>query len=172
MKRRDILVSLAIIAAALLACYFVFRQEGAIVIETPGTELRLDRPFFGGTTLKSSQDPVTMPARAYRPRQLAIATQAAGDTWKLTSSGPWGGLASIRVAPGRTTSLQVGPPLQILPKVSAGSGRAYVELQIFGCAGERYSNVIEKNGARILAPRLKIVDEEGTVLVDDRFQYG
>ncbi|MBN1362791.1 MAG: hypothetical protein JW993_19490 [Sedimentisphaerales bacterium] len=172
MKRRDILISLAIIAAALVACYLVFQQEGNVEIVTPGVLLTLNRPFFGEMTLTSAQGPVRVPARAYFPRSLGLTAHANGSTWSLSSTGPWGDLARVKVKPGRTTSLAVGPPLRIVPKVDIGPYQAYIDLQIFGGAGERYRNVIVKDGRSLPAPELKIVNEEGSVLVTDKFQYG
>jgi hypothetical protein len=172
MKRRDVLISIAIVVAALLACYFVFRQTGCIEIETPGVELRLQRAFFGQVTVTSLQDPLGLPARVYTPQSLTIMKHADGDTWKLTSSGPWGDLARIKVAPGRTTSLAVGPPFRIAPKADVGGGKGYVELQILGRAGERYDNVIRRNGSRIPPPKVRILDENGNVLASGQFAYG
>jgi hypothetical protein len=172
MKRRDILISLAIIAMSLLACYVLFRQEGRVEIETPGADLSLRGTFFGGTVVSSSRGPASLPARVYTPQSLAITARDGESVWKLTSSGPWGDLAKIKVTPGGTTSLTVGPPLRIAPRIDVASGRGFIELRILGCSGERYSNVVLKNGSRMPAPGLKIIDEEGTVLVDSRFQYG
>jgi hypothetical protein len=172
MKRRDILISIAIIAAALLACYFVFRQTGHVEVETPGVELRLQRAFFGQVTVTSLQDPLELPARIYRPQGLTITKRVNGDTWKLTSGGPWGDLAKIKIAPGRTTSLTVGPPFRIVPKADIRAGRGYVELRILGCSGEKYSNVILKNGSRIPPPKLKVLDPDGNVLASGQFAYG
>ncbi len=172
MKRRDVLISIAIIAGALLACYLVFRQEGRIVVDAPGVELRLGRAFFGETTVSSSQGPLSLPARVYRPQSLVINAHANGETWRLSSHGPWGDLARIKVVPGSTTSLAVGPPLRIVPKVDVRGGGGYVELRILGRAGEKYSNVILRNGKRLPPPGVKILDEDGDTLASGHFAYG
>lgn len=163
---------MAIIVASLLACYLVFRQEGRLEIATGGVELRLGRASFGETTLRSSEGPVSLPARAYTPRGLMVRAHAADDTWQLTSGGPWGDLARIKVTPGTTTSLAVGPPLRIAPRVDVTRSRGYVELRILGRSGEKYSNVVLKNGRRMPAPRLKVLDRDGKVLASGRFAYG
>jgi hypothetical protein len=172
MKRRDILISIAIVATALLACYFLFRQTGYIEIETPGVDLRLQRAFLGGGSITSRHGRVELPARVYRPRRLTVTGTLNGDTWRLTGSGSWGDLARIKVVPGQTTSLAVGPPFRIAPRTDVKGGGGYIELRILGRAGERYSNVIMKNGHRMPAPRLKILGEDGNVLASGQFAYG
>jgi hypothetical protein len=172
MKRRDILISLAIIVGLLLACYFLFQQTGHVVIETPGAELRLQRAFFSQATFEASEDPVKLPARAYTPQSLTLTRQVGDDTWKLTSSGPWGNLAKIKVTPGKTTSLALGPPLRITPRVGVIGRKVSVGLRILGRSGERYSNIVLKNDKRVPAPRVKIVDREGNVLASGSFSYG
>jgi len=47
-----------------------------------------------------------------------------------------------------------------------------IGLVLAGPDGQRYQPVVVKGGTRLLAPRLRIVDESGKVLLDDSFRYG
>jgi hypothetical protein len=90
----------------------------------------------------------------------------------MWSRGPWGQLSRIRIGRHETTAIELGPPLLVKPEVEIHGRQVTVNLGIFGRSGERYTNLICKNDRRIEAPGMKIVDEAGTVLVADKFQYG
>ena len=171
MKRRDILISIAIVVATLLAGYFALRQTGYVIIEPAGATLQLQGVLFGGA-VEASGDPVELTVRAYRPGRLTISGELEGDRWTLTSTGPWGDLERIKVAPGNTTSLKVGPPFRVEPLVGVSGNGGRVQLRILGCAGEQYSNVITRAGRRGTAPKVTIVDREGNVLSTGHFAYG
>ena len=47
-----------------------------------------------------------------------------------------------------------------------------IGLVLAGRNGERYQPTILKGGSRLAAPKLRIVDETGKVLLDDSFRYG
>ncbi len=111
MKKRDIWISVAIIATAVLAFYFYSQGKGQIKIDADGAEvtLRVRRGWFSDRALIRSKDgPVTMRARIYRPQRLSISTKQDGDTWLLYSSGPWGELSTIKVRKDNTTVLELG----------------------------------------------------------------
>jgi hypothetical protein len=95
-----------------------------------------------------------------------------GDRWQMVSRGPWGELETIRVEPGISTELKVGPPLTVKTNVATKDEVVSVGLSIFGQAGERYNPGVQKNGQRQPAPELKIVDEAGKVLATGNFAYG
>jgi hypothetical protein len=176
MKKRDILISIAIIVAAALFLFSHSRGKGQIKIDAGDADatLRLRRAWFPKDVLiKSGYEPVvTMPARVYRPKRLSISTKQDGDTWLLYCNGPWGKLSKILVKNNDTTVLKLGPPIQIKSVVNHAGSRVFIDFNIIGKAGEHYNGVVMRNNKRIPAPKVKIIDEVGTVLATGNFEYG
>ena len=172
MKIKSIVVAVLIIAAIVLTLLVIDRSKGYIVVETDGAELELTGGLFTSLTVRSGGEPLEIPAKSYTPRRIRLTAKKDNDTWQLDSVGPWGELAGFRVEGGKTTTLQFGPPFKIKPQTSVNDRNVRVNLAIFGKAGERYRNVVLKNGNRVTAPQVKIIDQDGKVLVSGRFQYG
>jgi len=173
--KKSIWVSIAIVVAACLAVYIYFhlQPKGFIKIDAAGAELKLQGGSFGRTKTASSTGPVTVSTGTYRPQHLVITTGQNGDRWQIESRGPWGKLEQIKVKENQTTILELGPPFIIKPEVSKNSPQQVsVGLSIVGQAGEQYRNVVTKNNQRVPAPKVKIVDESGTVLAAGSFEYG
>lgn len=174
MKKRDILISIAIIAAALLLLFLYSQGKGRIKIDAGGadTTLRLSNNWLSTTTISSGIGPATISARLHRPRWLKVSMQQGGDTWQLESRGPWGELSKILVKNNDIAVLKLGPPFQIKPKVRRTGSRVSIDFAIMGQAGERYRNSIMLNNRRVPAPKVKIVDEAGSVIASGKFAYG
>jgi hypothetical protein len=169
MKKRDVLVSAAIIAIALGSTLALMQRKGRIAFSTPGAQLQLQGLLFG-MTLASSQQPIEVPARTYTVRRLVLTANQDGQVWQMTSQNPWG---RIKVQPGTTTAVkQCGPPFEIVPQISIHRGIANVDFSIIGQGGERYSKVVTKNGKLVPAPRVEILDEQGRTLASGQFEYG
>ena len=101
-----------------------------------------------------------------------ISTKQNGDTWLLYSNGPWGDLSRIKVKNNETPVIRLGPPFQIKPKVQYAGSRVFIDFNIVGKAGEHYRNVIMQNNKRAPAPKVKIIDEAGSILATGNFEYG
>jgi len=174
MKKRDIWISVAIVAAAVLLLFLSSQGKGQIKIDAGGavTTLRLSNNWLSKTTISSGAEPATVSARLHRPQWLKISMQQGGDTWQLETRGPWGDLSTIRVKNNDTTVLQLGPPFQIKPEVRHTGSRVSIDFNIIGKAGEHYRNVIMQNNKRAPAPKVKIIDEDGNVLASGKFEYG
>jgi hypothetical protein len=175
MKKKDIWISIAVIAVAALVLRLYLRQEGQIKIDTPGVKMRLRAGWFGRTSVQSGSDPVAASARAYRPQRITIEAKQGNDIWRIVSSrGPWGDLAKIKVGSNKTTVVELGPPFVVKPQIHRLRGRSQlgIGLAIVGKAGEHYSSRITKNGRHLPAPRLRVVDERGNVLASGKFEYG
>jgi len=172
MKKKYLFIS--IIIAACLAFYFWPRQKGYIEIDTSGipATLRLHHGPFSRTTVSSDKQPSAIRVDLYYPQLLQLRGGQDGDTWQIDSSGPWGRLENIRVNKNETTVLKLGPPLLVKTNVTNRNSLVLIAFSITGQAGERYGNVITKNGLRASTPELKIIDEAGKVLAAGRFQYG
>ena len=77
------------------------------------------------------------------------------------------------IDPEETTSIKLGPPFLIKTDIQkASSGTIYITPVILGCAGEEYALGRHHTINRTPQPTFKIIDEAGTVLVDDSFEYG
>ena len=174
MKKRDILISVAIIAAAVLLLFLSSQGKGLIQIDAGGavTTLRLSSSWLGNATINSGARPSKVSARLHRPQWLKLSMQQGSDTWRLESRGPWGNLSTISVKNNDTIVLQLGPPFQIKPKVQKTGSRVSIDFDIIGKAGEHYRNVITRTNQRIPAPKVKIIDEAGNILASGKFEYG
>jgi hypothetical protein len=172
MKNRYALLLFGVAAGAVALSYQFARQEGSLAVQTPGVVLQVKSGFGHSTTLRSESGPVTLSTRACRPTSLELRWKQGEDTWQMWSKGPWGQLSRIRVDRHQTTTVELGPPLLVKPEVAIHGRLVDVSLGIFGRSGEKYTNLICMNDRRIKAPRIEIVNEAGTVLVADQFQYG
>jgi hypothetical protein len=120
-----------------------------------------------------------LPAGKYQGTQAAFEKKdAAGDTWSFSCTlnasldYPLGPLRFFVIEPGQTTRLRIGPPFIVTDQAQQSGREVSLSPVLTGCGGERYQASTQRNGQRIPAPTFKIVDEKGTVLVADKFQYG
>jgi len=103
---------------------------------------------------------------------------ASGDVWSFTSDvssafARLGPLNFFVIEPEQTTRVRVGPPLVVTADVrQVGTGTVEISPIITGCGGEHYQADFRRNWRRPSERLFKIVDEKGTVLVADKFQYG
>ena len=174
MKKRDIWISLAIIAVAVLLLLISLQKKGQIKIDAGGAvaAMQANSNWLGKTMIISEDRPCEVSARLHRPRWLKLSVQQGTDTWRLESRGPWGDLSTIRVKSNDTTVLKLGPPFRIKPKVRFTGTKVSIDFNIIGQAGEHYRNSIIQNNKRAPAPKVKIIDRDGSVLARGKFAYG
>jgi len=176
MKKRDIWISVAIIAAAVLILMLFSGSsgKGQIKIDASGAvaELQLAGGLFSKATINSAAEPPIVSAQAHRPEQLSLSMKQGGDTWRIESRGPWGKLSTISVNNNETTVLRLGPPFVIKPGVRKSGSNVSIDFAIIGQASEQYQNVVRKNNRTVPAPKATIIDEAGNVLASGRFEYG
>ena len=174
MKKRDIWISVAIIAAAVLLLYSYSQETGQIKIDAGGAvaTLQLRSSWLGKATISSGAEPSTVSVRAHRPVQLSLSMKQGGDTWQIDSRGPWGKLSKISVNKNDTTVLKLGPPFLIKPGVRKSGSNVSIDFAIIGQASEQYQSVIRKNNRSVPAPKAKIIDETGNVIASGKFEYG
>jgi hypothetical protein len=154
-------------------------QLGALVIEPNDTtaELKLWSDA-ADQCLRGRQ--WQLPAGKYLGTHAAFKKKdAAGNVWSFAcdlnggpAHYPLGPLKFFAIAPGQPTRLRVGPPFVVTTEVRKIGTELSIQLVLIGCGGERYQASVQRNGQRVPEPAFKIVDEEGTVLVADKFQYG
>ncbi|MGE5293191.1 MAG: hypothetical protein ACM3VT_00030 [Solirubrobacterales bacterium] len=93
-------------------------------------------------------------------------TDAGGTEWTLTQAS---GLPIAKDANG----VQPKPVIVVKTDVfQTGAQDVLIGLVLTGRNSERYQPTIVKGGSRLAAPKLRIVDEAGKVLLDDSFKYG
>ena len=176
MKKRDVWISVAIIAAAVLILMLFSGSsgKGQIKIDAGGAvaELQLVGGLFSKATINSGAEPTKVSAKAHRPVQLSLSMKQGSDTWQINSSGPWGKLSTITVKNNETSALKLGPPFLIKPGVRKSGSNVSVDFAITGQASEQYQNVVRKNNRTVPAPKAKIIDEAGNVLASGGFEYG
>jgi len=174
MKKKDIWISLAIIACSGLALLYYTQRKGYVGIDAGGADavLQLNSSLFANTTINSGAEPAAISARIHRPQFLSLSMNQDGHTWKIESRGPWGDLSKIKVRNDEATALRLGPPFLIKPKIRKNESLLYIDYAIIGQAGEQYENFITKNNRAVTGAKIKIVDETGNVLESGKFKYG
>lgn len=173
MKKRDMWISIAVVAAAVLPMFFYSRGEGRINVDAGGAdaELNLRHSFFKSSMIRSAE-PAIARAGVYRLKRLSLSMEQDGRTWRVQSNGPWANLPRVRVRNSETTTLKLGPPFIIRPTIRRDIVSVHVEFEIFGQAGERYEKFALKDNSVVRKAGIKIVDEKGNILQTGKFRYG
>lgn len=173
MKRKDILISLAIIATCTVF-YGLYSFTNTLVhgyIELDSGDavalLKIRGNFFSKDIEISNSEPAQINNRILRPQSLTISKIQNSNAIQLVSYGPWGDLSRIKIKNNETLSLKLGPPLIIKPKVVNYPGQVAVDFSVIGQAGEKY-----KIPRLSPAPKVKIMDENGNIIASGSFTYG
>jgi len=174
MKKKDILISLAIIAASGLSLLYYTQRKGYVGINAGGANavLQLNSSWLVHTTITSCVEPTAISAQIHRPRLLSLSMGQDGHTWRIESRGPWGDLSTIKVRNNEATALRLGPPFLIKPEINKNGTIISIGCAIIGQAGEQYENFITKDNQVVTGAKFKIVDETGKVLKSGSFEYG
>jgi len=170
MKKKDIWLSLTMIAASVFFISFYTQRKGYIEIDTDGAiaSLELRSNLFGSATITSDSGPTVVRAIPHRPKFLKITGMQGGPAFRLESYGPWGKLSKIDIRKNKTKVLRLGPPFIIKPGVhTTGSRARTIDFTITGQAGERYR--INRSAP---VPKIKIIDEQGNTLASGNFGFG
>ena len=174
MKKKDIWISLAIIAASGLSLLLYMQRKGFVGINSGGAhaELHLRNSWLTSAIITSVKEPAAISARIYRPHFLSLSMKQDGQTWGLTCFGPWGDLSKIKVRNNEATALRLGSPFLIKPMVRKNGSLLHVDFAIIGQAGEQYRNFITKDNKPVVGAKIKIIDEAGNNLESGKFKYG
>jgi hypothetical protein len=122
-----------------------------------------------------------LPAGRYKAIYATLRkTDPAGDVWtfngdtRVDSAQGYvrlGPLDSFEIRPGESTTLRLGPPFAIKTRVEkTGSGPVRIEAILTDSGGAEYRMDFRRNGEPPAERPFKIVDEKGTVLVEDAFK--
>ena len=173
MKRKDILISLAIIVASISA-FFVYSftnslVHGYIKLDSGDARatLKLRGNFFTGDFSISENETVLINSRITRPTSLTIFQTQDSNSLKLVSYGPWADLSRIKIKNNETKTIRLGPPLIIKPAITKNANIVDVDFLLVGQAGERYQVPTTKK-----TPTIKFMDENGKILASGKFSYG
>jgi hypothetical protein len=154
-------------------------QFGSLVLESNDVDAELRLWSDAADQHLSLGRQWQLPAGEYKGTHAILAmVDASGDVWTLSSNSSsaftrLGALEHFTIQPDQTTSIRIGPPFVVKADIQpAGSERVSISPVLVGCGGEEYTAVCQQGRQRPSPIAFKIVDEEGTVLVTDRFQYG
>ncbi len=174
MKKKDISISLAIIAASGLTLLYYSQRKGFVGIDAGGAEavLNLSSSWLASARIASDEEPAAISARIYRPQLLSLSKGQDGHTWRIESRGPWSDISKIKVRNNEATALRLGPPFLIKPEVKKNGPIISISYAIIGQAGEQYQNFITKDNQAVTGVKIKIVDEAGNILKSGSFRYG
>ena len=140
MKKRDILISLAVIGASIVAVWTCLQMKGQVRIDVVGAEaiLQLKDGWLGQTAVTSRLQTSDLRTGVYNARRVTVSTEQNGQTWRIESLGPWGELSRIRIKRNETTTLRLGPPFLVKPQINRTGSVVSVGYSIVGQAGEHY----------------------------------
>jgi hypothetical protein len=174
MKKKDIWISLVIIAVSVGVLYFYTQRTGYIRLDSGEAKATLDlrSSLLSKESVCSGRQPEMVRARIHRPRHLRLSIDQGGHNYFILSQGPWGELSKIKVKNNQTAILRLGPPLKIIPKIQKRNSVVEIQYDIVGHAGERYEKFVRKNNRAVARASLKIVDEAGNVLESGKFKFG
>lgn len=174
MKKKDIWISLVIIAAAGLTFVFYSQRKGFVKIDAGGANavLRLRSNLLGHKIITSGSEPAVINSRIYKPQFLSLSMRQDRHNWKIESFGPWADISRIKVPNNEATAIKLGPPLLIQPKINKNKSILSIGYTIAGQAGENYSNFITKDNRVVTGAKINIIDEAGKVLESGKFKYG
>ncbi len=173
MKKKDILISLAIIGACSAALYiYLFPNpvvHGSIELNSGDTKavLQLRTSLFGRLKIFSGAAPVQVNARVIRPQSLTLSFNQNNAQIQLVSSGSWGDLSKVQIKNNEKLTLQAGPPFVIKPIVEKIPGQVNIGFSIIGRSGEYYKIPRLPN-----VPKVNILDENGKIINSGEFSYG
>ena len=173
-------VAVAVLLVGLSATVLLSAANGGkLKVVTPGMILQM--MVFGQKAAIPANKEASLPPGEYKPAGIELYARETDNKgnlvlWKLTSSGPYGKLATISVAEGQTTEVEGGEPITIKASCSVlakGSDKSvYVGLAYIGKSGEMYSPVVYRGAMQAPAPQLQFSDESGKVLNTASFEYG
>ena len=174
MKKKDTLISLAIIAASGLTLLYYSQRKGYVGIDAGGADavLELKSNWLVQKTINSSTEPAAIGAQTYNPQFLSLSMKQDGHTWRIESRGPWADLSKIKVRNNEATAIRLGPPFRIKPQVNKNGPNLSIGYAIIGQAGEQYQNFIIKDKSPVRGAKFKILDKTGKVLESGKFKYG
>jgi len=124
--------------------------------------------------LSCTPDSCKLPVARYQTRSATLQLKdSLRNNWAFSVRDKLGPLAFFEINVGETTRVRLGPPLLITAEIAnPGTRNVTIRPVIIGCGGEEYEVAVQLNGRRLSAPTFRIVNQDGDVLVQDKFKYG
>lgn len=164
-------LALIFLVIAIVVCgaivFLQSRGKGYIRLEGKGVRLELSGAWGRGVSVASDNEEVEAFAGIYLPRSIQITAQKDGQSYTISSKGPWGELSRVEIKKDETTVIKCGPPLKAKADVRRSGREVSLGLSVTGCAGEGYSLRSLRQ-----VPGVKIVDEAGNLLSEGKFAFG
>ncbi|HCO92931.1 MAG TPA: hypothetical protein DIU00_03100 [Phycisphaerales bacterium] len=174
--KKIIVIPVIIVVLIGLIIFYYSQQTGYIKIEATGfeTDLNLIGRWGSKAISVSASEPVGIRTGTYKPERIVVRLTKTSDQWWsiLCRREPWGKLATINVAKGNTTTLKLGPPLEIRTDVQRRNRTVSIGLALVGQACEHYSPEVLTHNGPLPAPAFTIVDKSGQKLAVGKFEYG
>ena len=163
-------VCAALLCALLTGCSF---GRGVLDVGHPAANLTV-RKWLRSRRLTGSEGRWELPAGSYKTTSLRLtATDGNGESWVMYARPPLGELAGFTIRDQQTTLSPVGPPITLMVQPHRMRRQTVsISLSVVGQGGERYEPWALRSRRRSQAPKLKILDEAGTVLAQGAFKYG
>jgi len=149
--------------------------EGHLAMDSPNTSLDLRLwSDAANQVLSPRTNEWSLPVGRYQTVSAVLHLyDPNGNDWTFPMGPDFGVLQSFEIQPDHVKQLRAGPPFVLRTHVEKGQeGTLIIGPALVGCAGEEYRFDFGRNGRRPPERTFKIVDEKGTVLVADKFQYG
>lgn len=149
--------------------------EGRLAVDSPNVSLDLKLwSDAANQVLSPNTNGWSLPVGRYQTVSATLHLyDPNGDEWIFPMRPDSGVLRSFEIQPDHVTQLRAGPPFALKTRVEKGhADTLIISPTLLGCAGEEYLFNFARNRARSSEHTFKIVDEKGTVLTADKFQYG
>ena len=174
MKKILLFILVIVVVIVCWSILFHSNEPGFIKVTAKGGEAVLSaRSLFGrGVSVKNAAGEVAVKPGKYNIRKINLSLEDKGETWELTSYGPWGSLNPVEIKTSETTELQFGAPLWCKANVRRRGTIVDIGYSVVGKAGEIYEPTIRKGGRRMPAPEVRILDETGKILASGKFAFG
>jgi hypothetical protein len=180
MRRTALLLAIVASLAVAFTVQSATKPAGKLKVVVPGVALELkiaEKPV----PVPNGRE-VPLPAGTYNPAKITCyapdKTSGKQVMWSIQCITAFGEVKELAVAEGETLEVKAGPPFTIKPiiykaSVKAGQKTVPIGLSILGAAKESYlTSSIMKGLAKVPPPRLRVVDEKGTLLGEGAFEYG
>ena len=116
---------------------------------------------------------VLAPSGTYSLASWRVVAKHSGETWHIGGGGDYDE-EPVEIRPGKTTVMAISLPVLRAGAVARNSGDFVLfRLTLTASDGRNFSSAtIHRNGKRVEAPQVKILDARGEIVAVGQFEYG